>query len=634
MKLYKKLMAASALLVCAAFASCDDYLTLLPTDQITEDQYWQTKDDLDNVRAAAYAQLAKGSCLNKIMLWGELRSDNVVVNDLTKTDLTYLQGAVLQPQSGMYDWSAFYTGINYCNSVIEHGDAMTVPGQETDPTFRIGNWKPIRAEMVSLRALYYFYLVRAFRNVPYVAKTISTDTQAKAAKQPATSGAQILTYLIKDLEDVCDEQSAATNYGSTTENHGRFTKRSVHALLADMYLWRGCMLKNALAKGDSVIYVPKAESEDTLTTQAQFDRLSASSFEKAQSHVDEALTYLQADYDKAQQLVTRPIVSKFQIEEFPYMTTFPSSTTYDNSARDVVFQDIWAQGNSDESLMELQMDGENLKNPCGDYFGSMGSSFGPGSMTCAPAMVQSCASAPDPAKGWGRFDIRLNQTVQYEDVSATNYPIIKMALRGLTHTNISNMSETSTTRPDYYPSSSNTCNWPLYRLTDLLLIKAEAIARSCKPADKAQGNEALTKAFYLMNVVFHRNNPGLEEFKDTPSNQYYVQRYDLTKNSDYCNTRTANELLVALYAERQREFVGEGKRWFDIVRQAEAQATSAEAKDIDLAAFITFTSTVKNRLRSLWAFYNPIYSEELKVNGVEFGGGLVQNPVWDRYTKK
>ena len=52
--------------------------------------------------------------------------------------------------------------------------------------------------------------------------------------------------------------------------------------------------------------------------------------------------------------------------------------------------------------------------------------------------------------------------------------------------------------------------------------------------------------------------------------------------------------------------------------------------------FGSFKSQVTGRLTKLYSLYNPIYSEEMKVNGKgqADGGQLVQNPIWDRYTKK
>jgi hypothetical protein len=88
--------------------------------------------------------------------------------------------------------------------------------------------------------------------------------------------------------------------------------------------------------------------------------------------------------------------------------------------------------------------------------------------------------------------------------------------------------------------------------------------------------------------------------------------------------------LTLVYNERQREFIGEGKRWFDIVRQAEFTNNPSDV----LNSFISLPTTVKNRLKQLYSLYVPIHNDEIKINGVEYGGKLVQNPVWDRYTTK
>ena len=93
--------------------------------------------------------------------------------------------------------------------------------------------------------------------------------------------------------------------------------------------------------------------------------------------------------------------------------------------------------------------------------------------------------------------------------------------------------------------------------------------------------------------------------------------------------KTGSALLTLVYNERQREFVGEGKRWYDLVRQAEYDNSTANV----LTSYMAATTIVKNRLKQLYSMYTPVYSEEMKIAGVENGGALVQNPVWDRYTK-
>ena len=205
----------------------DDYLTVLPSNSVIEDDFWKEQGDVDQARAAAYAQLT--GLTDKILLWGEVRSDNLSLNDMTQQGISRLQQGILMPTEGMFDWAGFYRGINLCNLVIEHGDAMTVPGQEVDPGFRLSNWRPIRSEMLALRALYYFYLVRAYRDVPYVTKAVTTDEEAMNSRTAATPGVVILGELIKQLEAENDGalKYAAENFGSQSDNKGRFTRRRV-----------------------------------------------------------------------------------------------------------------------------------------------------------------------------------------------------------------------------------------------------------------------------------------------------------------------------------------------------------------------------------------------------------------------
>ena len=168
----------------------------------------------------------------------------------------------------------------------------------------------------------------------------------------------------------------------------------------------------------------------------------------------------------------------------------------------------------------------------------------------------------------------------------------------------------------------------------ILLIKAEAIARSLPSSTKASTTKtdagyALVEGFNLVNAIFARCNP---KMKATDS---YGKVADLRSDrlrDDYAthsgNVKSADDLLKLVYNERQREFVAEGKRWFDIVRQCEATNANTDV----LTNYITLSTTVRNRLKALYSLYNPIYSEEMKVNGVDYGGKLEQNPVWKRYS--
>ena len=627
-----KLFVAGALTLGMGLTACDDFLTVLPSDRITEEDFWKSKADLNNVRASAYKQMTTGAVTGRLMYWGELRSDNLAQNDMTKSNIELLRKAVLHPTDNMFDWAPFYTGINYCNKVLEQGELMTTPGSEVDPSFRRGDWLPIKAEMLSVRALYYFDLVRAYRNVPYVTHSISTDAEALNSRVAATQGVEILGELIEQLEDA--KTYAAEDYSSMMERKGRFTKRSVRALLADLYLWRGCMLKNSLKKGDTIVAVnAETQQRDTLQ-QAALDELSKDHMKKAIENCDYILNALQKDYEE--DLIDNPQMAEDldRNKDYPYMLFVRKFSNKDVS--DNIYSNIFGDKNSEyESIFELQYDGNVLVNSAiNDYLGTFESgSFKPSAMVGSPDMTSSCESNYNPERGFGKGDIRLVETFHYTASQSQNAPVHKNTARSVIIPDLINVaSQEGGGASSYRSSNSQDANWPVYRLSDIMLIKAEAIARSVGANVEGQTNneegKLLREGYNLVNSLFARYNPGLSKPGTPGAGDAISDR--LRPVDEYAKTRKALELLKLVYNERQREFIGESKRWFDIVRQAEA------SNDVDetLSNYINLRKDVKNRLRGLYSMYVPIYSEELKVNGVEFGGALRQNPVWDRYTVK
>ena len=648
----KLLLAGSMVLMSGALASCDDFLTVLPTNQLPEESFWQDKSDLEGVRAGAYNQFSSGNVTSRILYWGEIRSDNLEQNDMTQTGITYVKDGVLQPSNGMFDWGAFYKGINYCNLILEQGDKMTTPGQEVDPGFSRSDWTPYQAEVTSLRALYYFYLVRAFRDVPYITKSIRSDKEARNDLPAQQPGVAIMGQLIEDVEAVADK--APTNYGPTIDNKGRFTKRSAHALLADMYLWRACMLKNfmnktnhgrvnfsdiALNEGtDSVTYTT---ANGTKINASYTDNLAESCFKKAIEHADYVINDLKKDYDKDLQTAINP--SKEEKEQ-PYPLILHPEVFGTTGVSDRVYSRIFGSGNSTESLFEVQYDGTTSFNTTFNTYlsGQTNGVYGAGYMAAANVMYSGAANS-DPAVGFGKTDYRLLESLNYFSKESRK-PVAKFLTSSVEIPNkedvteeLANVSDMSTSI--YSWRNINNCGWPVYRLTDVMLIKAEAIARCSSPSPTD-----LEEGYQLTNQIFKRNNPGLVGHDDAEAstctgNREYLLSYRVDKlstdaNSNYVKTYkptfSQSNLLALVYHERQREFFGEGKRWFDIVRQVEA---SNDPK-ATLTDFITLKNSVKARLTQLYSFYNPVYSEEIKVNGAETGGHLVQNPVWDRYTKK
>ena len=89
--------------VVAMTCSCEDFLTIYPTDKVVLENYWKTKTDVENVVANSYRLMTKSSVLDRLIVWGELRSDNVVEGtyDASKHgDIKKIMEANLLPQNG------------------------------------------------------------------------------------------------------------------------------------------------------------------------------------------------------------------------------------------------------------------------------------------------------------------------------------------------------------------------------------------------------------------------------------------------------------------------------------------------------------------------------------------------------
>lgn len=635
------------------FASCEDYLTLYPTDSITGEDFWTTSNDVNNVRAAAYYQLTQ--CEKNIVDWGEMRSDNVTLNEVTKTEYRYLQEGVLQPVEGMFNWANMYKGINLCNEVLENGQRMI--DKNIDPSFTRNNWLSIKAEMISLRALYYFYLVRAYRNVPLVLQSVSTDKEALASRKEAIPGQVVLDSMINQVKAA--QLYANQAYGSARDNKGRWTVTSMNALLADMSLWRACMVKGARNKAtlaNDSSFLVKNNKGVTLTENEE-KALATELLLNTVKYCDDVLKRMKGEYDLGLQ-------NNLFVSDEERRQPFP---LYRNIDREFEFEDlpyssVFGNNNSNESVFELQHDQTNNRNTTYStfYYGDPKGTFRAGIVAANPTLF-SVANSADPTKGYGRTDLRYLAYGLYDAAGSKNSNTIPIIKGVATSYSVADRKEVARGIVGNYSFRNNNAmdaSWPVYRLADIMMMKAEAIARL---RTKYINNDTYSdrEAYSLVDHLFARNNPGAN-ITDPSSTEYIARLENLDKmerkpwteftgeqreeftnkmkksHSGFSGGEGTSELLHCIYAERQREFLGEGKRWFDLVRECEFRAHKNAPKDV-LNDWMNASSIVRNRLRTFWALYNPIFVEELKVNSPIYGdkkGKLVQNEAWEIYMPK
>jgi hypothetical protein len=222
--------------------SCNQYLQLYPEDDIVDEEYWQTGDQVQSVVASCYRFMIDNDVINRMIYWGELRSDNVDYSSAS-TDEKYLKDANLLSSSSLVTWDKFYKVINICNKVI-----LKAPGVcKLDANFSQTTMHHYLAEAYTLRAICYFYLIRSFGDVPYVVTPSESERQDYLVYQSKADS--IVNYLIADMEQFALPY-AAVDWPTEAYTHGRITTNAVRVLLADLYLWKASDIANPGASND------------------------------------------------------------------------------------------------------------------------------------------------------------------------------------------------------------------------------------------------------------------------------------------------------------------------------------------------------------------------------------------------
>ena len=152
-----------AVCVIAGLTSCSDFLDILPMNDVVLENYWTEKADVTSVMNSCYETLEHSDALSRLVVWGELRSDNMRQGANVPNDIYEILKENLLPSNPYCNWSKIYECINRCNIVCHYAPIV----QDIDPNYTYEEMQANVAEAVTLRSLCYFYLIRTFRDVPY-----------------------------------------------------------------------------------------------------------------------------------------------------------------------------------------------------------------------------------------------------------------------------------------------------------------------------------------------------------------------------------------------------------------------------------------------------------------------------------
>lgn len=497
----------SLIAILLSLVSCNNWLDIEPVGVQTSDSYWETKEEVEQVLSSAYVGLR--DCMPLFFKWGELRTNELdfgmahsTSSDKETQDERSLRTLDIKSTSVFTRWANVYTVIGRANSVIHFAKNAL----KTDITFTPELANSYIAEAVFLRSLCYFYLVRTFRDVPYIKDVYADDS--KTFTIPKTDGNEILVDVIKDLEE--NVTKCKPGYEVEWQTKGRATSWGFYALMADIYLWQE--------------RYPEVRNIYKILKNAGFKLVSTKSY-----------------------------------------------------------WELFYPGNSkEESIFELQYRG-NLPNQSNSLYYWFNSSVND-----------------------GRYIISENSKNLFEkeeveeDIRGKGYTYDTRYIGEKYWKYIGTESRKDQIYPDSKerPKDQRSPNWIFYRFADIVLMEAEAMTMTNVPLNQVAG--------FIDTTI--RKRAGYTKPLLVPS--------------------TKEEMLGLILKERQKEFLAEGKKWFDVLRMSRKENYSYRGFLEETLLFyvsVKDRSTWKIRLKNEYSHYLPINKSEIENSR----GVLKQNPFYE-----
>ena len=194
---------AGSCLVLGGLTSCEDFLTLYPTNQITEEEFWEDKGDVESGMMACYVRMTNKNLQQKVLHWGEGRSDNSVVQDQGNSSIVNLKAGILEDTEDMFSWAPFYTAIKERLLRGEIGDIINIQATEhvsyhhLAVSFVRGKWgneQICGAPMLLAKCCHDMDLIMWLKSgiAPTQVASFGCDFQFDPAKKPAGAGKRCL----------------------------------------------------------------------------------------------------------------------------------------------------------------------------------------------------------------------------------------------------------------------------------------------------------------------------------------------------------------------------------------------------------------------------------------------------------
>jgi len=210
------------------FTACRKQLDVNPRERILESNYYKTPSEAFNSLVSVYDMLGNQSSgyLTKVNILSAASDDHYAGGDSPSDigDLQTINNYTLTSTSGAAShlWNKGFTGVYRANIFLQKVQGITMDNATKNRYI---------AEAKAMRAIFYFDLVKLFKNIPLITEPLTTGNMYDVLQVPS---ADIYTFLIKDLSEAIPNLPITVPVAS---EGGRLTQGAAHAVLGKVYMW-------------------------------------------------------------------------------------------------------------------------------------------------------------------------------------------------------------------------------------------------------------------------------------------------------------------------------------------------------------------------------------------------------------
>ncbi len=188
-KIYRTLIILTLIINLA----CDDFLEKNPLDQLSNETFWQSEEEVQMALVGCYSRLTDEQFFGYKRVDLDALTDNVqhkYNDDANGFILNISRGEIETTTGGIISdiWSSAYKGITTCNNFMDNID--NAPVSEEDKHI-------CKGEASFLRAFFYFELIHFFGDVILYKTTPANVSEARIAQSPKN---EVLEFIYSDLD--------------------------------------------------------------------------------------------------------------------------------------------------------------------------------------------------------------------------------------------------------------------------------------------------------------------------------------------------------------------------------------------------------------------------------------------------